>query len=164
MSDEPATKRRRRIEQAAEEELQCFHAARRCDALDGAEHDDAHQRARAIQGCLDGLLTFHAGALALRFTPRRWSPILEAEYGEWSSLVVRMDCAAHPSDKQRRVEDCEADAALRLEAAIIGHRDRKERARLLHHAKQHLRAAVRAYLRVRRARDPISSACDRGPR
>jgi hypothetical protein len=85
----------------------------------------------------------------LRFTPRKWSDALEDEFESWTSLVVRLECAAFPSERRRGVEELEAAAASRLEQAIALGRSQRERARLLTHAGQHVRAAIRAYVKVR---------------
>jgi hypothetical protein len=98
----------------------------------------------AIRGWLDEVATFHVGALALRFTPRAWSPALEEEFGPWTSLVVRLECAAHPSERRRGVEELEAAAVGRLEQVIALGRDQRERERLLKHAGNHVRSAIRA--------------------
>jgi hypothetical protein len=162
-SDEAVTEGLGRIEKAAEEELKWFFATTG-EVREEGEPPEEREAARTIRGCLDRLLTFHVGALALRFTPRRWSAVLDAQYGEWASLVVRMDCAANPSDEPRSVEGCEADAAVRLEAAIVRNRDGKERARLLRHSKQHVRAALRAYVRCREQVTDCARAREGGPR
>jgi hypothetical protein len=159
---ETANERLRRIESAAEEELRWFFAATQANVSPEGELPDQREPARVIRGRLDRLLTFHVGALALRFTPRSWSAVLDSQYGEWASLVVRMDCAVHPSDAPRSVADCESEAAARVESAVVRNEDRKERAYLLLHAKLHVRAALRAYLRARGHGDSVAPAHERG--
>jgi hypothetical protein len=105
--------------------------------------------AAVIRAWLDAIPTFHVGALALRFAPRVWSRCIRKEFGSWTSLVVRLECAKHPSEKRRSVDELEAEAVCRLERAIEQGRGRSERVRLRKHAEQHVRAAIRAYAKAR---------------
>jgi hypothetical protein len=107
--------------------------------------------ARAIAGWLDQLPAFHRGALSFHYTPRKWSPLVQARFKEWTSLVVRLDCATHPSDGTKKVEVLEAEAVARLEASIVLGHDKAELGRLREHAKHHVRAALLAYAEVRGA-------------
>lgn len=107
--------------------------------------------AKAIAGWLDQLPTFHRGALSFHYTPRKWPPLVQARFKEWTSLVVRLDCATHPSDGTKKVGVLEAEAVARLEASIVLGQDKAELRRLKEHAKHHVRAALVAYARVRGA-------------
>ena len=111
---------------------------------------DGIEAARKIQRWLDRLVTFHVGCLALRYTPRTWPKRIEAEFGGFASLVVRMECAAHPAVRGT-TEELEDAAAARLERMIAngGRANQRELWELEEHACQHLRAATRAYARVR---------------
>jgi len=105
----------------------------------------ARARAQAIDGWLRAILTFHRGALALRFTPRKWPVTLTRLYGKSTSLVVRLECALHPS--LGSTEALEQAAALRLEEVVRKRgRDRHD---LLARARAHELLAIRAYLKVR---------------
>jgi hypothetical protein len=111
---------------------------------------DAVEAARKIQRWLDRLVTFHVGCLALRYTPRTWPKAIAAEFGGFASLVVRMECAAHPA-VGGTTEQLEAASVARLEKMIAerGRKNQLELFELEEHACQHLRAATRAYARVR---------------
>lgn len=105
--------------------------------------------ARQIQSWLDRLLTFQRGALRLRFTPRHESPLLEARFAGWTSLVVRLECARHSSETHRDVAVVEAEAAARLEDGIRHRRGGRLRTQLEEHAWEHVREALHAYTVVR---------------
>jgi hypothetical protein len=106
--------------------------------------------ALAIQGWLGAIATFHAGALALRYAPRDWPESIQHEFGEWSSVIVRLECAAHPSDDETSTSALETAAVQRLEEMLAKRGGRSpEVVRLVRHAFQHVRAAIRAYVKVR---------------
>jgi hypothetical protein len=139
-----------RAESASEAEVEWFLTRAKGKVPEEGEVEPALlEAAKKIRGCLDELPTFHAGALTLRFTPRAWSPALEDEFGVWTSLVVRLECAMYPSEKRRSVDELEAAAVCRLEEAIAKGQSQRERARLVKHARRHVRAAIRAYVKVR---------------
>jgi hypothetical protein len=104
--------------------------------------------AAAIQGWLRAILTFHAGALALRFTPREWPDALVQEFGSWTGIVVRLECAAHPSIGA--TVDLERAAVLRIEEALATRgASYHELYELVEHANEHVEAALVAYVKVR---------------
>jgi hypothetical protein len=139
-----------RAESAAEAEVEWFLTCAKGKVPEEGEMEPVlREAAKEIRGWLDALPTFHAGALELRFTPRARSPALEDEFGAWTGLVVRLECATHPSEKRRSVDELEAAAVCRLEEAIAKGRSPRERARLIQHARRHVRAAIRAYVKVR---------------
>jgi hypothetical protein len=107
----------------------------------------ARPAAEAIDGWLRAMPAFHRGALALRFTPRKWPRTLTHHYGESTSLVVRLECALHPSRGDQSTEALEQAAVLRLEEVLVKRgRDRHD---LLGRAFAHESLAIRAYLKVR---------------
>jgi hypothetical protein len=114
---------------------------------ENTELADARPAAEAIDGWLRAVPAFHRGALALRFTPGTWPFTLTRHYGNSTSLVIRLECALHPSRGDRSIEALEQAAALRLEE-IIGKRGR-DRHDLLARARTHESLAIRAYLKVR---------------
>lgn len=107
----------------------------------------ARAAAEAIDGWLKAIPAFHRGALALRFTPREWPPTLTRRYGTSTSLVVRLECALHPSRGDQTTEALEQAAALRLEEVIA--KRGGDRHNLLDRAMTHEFLAIRAYLKVR---------------
>ena len=142
---EQAKKARRAAVQSARAEVEWFFTHAKSDwSPEGLE------AARKIQRWLDRLVTFHVGCLALRYTPRTWPRPSEAEFDQIASLVVRMECAAHPAVRGT-TEQLEDAAAARLERMITkrGNANQRELWELEEHAHQHLRAATRAYVMVR---------------
>jgi hypothetical protein len=90
------------------------------------------------------------GALALRYMPREWPEPIEHEFGGWSSVIVRLECAVHPSNGGTSTDALESAAAVRLAELIAkGGAERREVVRLIVRAFKHVRAAVRAYVEVR---------------
>jgi hypothetical protein len=139
----------RRAAEAALAELEWFFtSAKGTVPPPGEATPGARMAATAIQELLGAIATFHRGALALRFTPRDWPESIVAHFGEWTGLVVRFECAAHPGIG--KTSDLETAAVLRLEEMLAakGEAD-TELARHERHARQHVRAAVRAYVMVR---------------
>ena len=117
-----------------------------------SERDAAPEQRRAalaIRRWLDGIPTFHVGALELRFRPRTWSAVLGGAFGSWTSVIVRLECASHPWDGRRTRDELELAAATRLEAALTHGNHRRELTRLMRHARDHVREAVYAYMQVR---------------
>jgi hypothetical protein len=107
----------------------------------------ARPAAEAIDGWLKAVPAFHRGALALRFTPKEWPPTLTDRYGTSTSLVVRLECALHPSRGDQTTEALEQVATLRLEEAIA--KRGWDKHNLLDRAMSHEFLAIRAYLKVR---------------
>jgi hypothetical protein len=96
----------------AEREAEWFYAQ-----LDGRAPEDAppdvRAAASAIEQSLRLLATYDRGALALWFTKREWPDPLRRYFGDAVSLVVRLECAAHPA-VGRPVADLEREAVARL--------------------------------------------------
>jgi len=105
----------------------------------------ARAAAEAIHGWLQAITAFHRGALALRFTPREWPPGLTKRYGKSTSLVVRLECALHPSNGDQTTEALEQASVERLLHGLLGKREWD----LLTRAHSHEFLAIRAYLKVR---------------
>ena len=60
--------------------------------------DPCRQAAAAqIDEWLRAIPAFHRGVLALRHTERAWPTAIAQEFGELASVVVRLECALHPS-------------------------------------------------------------------
>ena len=118
---------------------------------EGEAPPEVREAAASIRGWLDAIATFHVGALELRYIPTgRWPEPVEHEFGEWSSIIVRLACAAHPGDGRTSTLALETVAALRLAQALAaGGGKNREITRLVDHAFGHVRAAVRAYVKVR---------------
>ena len=135
---------RRAAEQSARAELEWFFTYAKSDGS-----PEGVEAARKIQRWLDRLVTFHVGCFALRYTPRTWPTPVEAEFGKFTGLVVRMECAAHPA--VGTTEQLEGAAVARLEKMIAegGSANQLEVWELEQHAYEHLRTATRAYVRVR---------------
>ena len=136
--------RRDALDERAREEMDWFFGA-----LGGrvpepsTELGYARPAAEQIHGWLQSITEFHRGALALRFTPRRWPPWLTKRYRRSTSLVVRLECALHPSTGQT-TEMLEQASLERL----AGLRP-KQRRELLARARTHEFLALRAYEKVR---------------
>jgi hypothetical protein len=158
-ADEPSGvhERRRTATDLAEADLAWFHSRQ-------GDRDPPDRRARGVQIWLDALPPFQRGALALRFTPRKWALALESAFGAWTSLVVRFDCAAYPSAVPTSVEDVEARSVQRLEAELARDPDSLRVRRLLGRAKKHAAGALLAYIalasppRERPVERPVSPA------
>ena len=110
--------KRERLRETARKEVEWFFGA-----LGGRVPDEGSPMAHARPGAilidryLEAISAFHRGALALRYTPREWPPSLVTRHGRWTSLVVRLDCALHPSGGGKTTAELEKAAAERLEEA-----------------------------------------------
>jgi hypothetical protein len=138
-----------RAESAALDEVEWFY---RCAGGRVPRHDEmtatARTAAASIAGWLGALATFHGGAFSLRFTPREWPALITAEFDGWTSLIVRLECASHPGDGDTSA--LEMVAVGRLEKLLTARWGASAKlGRLVRHAHEHVRAAVRAYIRVR---------------
>jgi hypothetical protein len=105
--------------------------------------------ATAIDRWLDAILTFHRGALRLRYTPAEWPRELTARYGPWTSLVVRLECALYPSDGRSSTEELERAGATRLLDSLLTRERGAIVASLPRRAKGHVRVALLAYVKAR---------------
>jgi hypothetical protein len=149
-SNEKLRERRWAAEDAADRELEWFFARANGTVPDQREGTPAVGKAAAtIQRWLGALTTFHVGALSLRYTPRDWPKSIRDEFGDWTSLVVRLECAAHPSDGRTCARELEAAAVRRLEQLVARRGEKPELARLVRRARRHVRYATRAYVKVR---------------
>ena len=110
---------------------------------------EVRRAAEKINGWLAASGPVRHGALSLRFTPHDWPGLVESRFGGWTSLIVRLDCAVHPSDGGVSREDLETAAVHRLEALLATPKGARELAVLESRAGQHVHAAVRAYVKVR---------------
>jgi hypothetical protein len=139
-----------RAEAACKAELEWFFRTAKGRVPEEGECDPATREAAArIAGWLATLLTFYKGALELRFTPRFWPKALVVEFGPWTSLAVRLECAKRASEKARPLHEVEAEATSRLVEAIARREDVRELVRLRKHAEDHVTHALRGYLRAR---------------
>jgi len=111
----------------------------------GAASEGDRSAAQVIDACLKSLPTFHAGALALRYSPKDWPASVADHYGSWTSLVVRLDGALHPG----------IGTTEELEQASVARLERKVRARkrdaygLRSRAAKHVNLALHAYVLAR---------------
>ena len=108
------------------------------------------QRAEVIERALQSIAPFHRGALSLWYTGKAWPAELRREFGEATSLVVRLECAAHPS-VGHSTEALEAAAVERLSLLIArgATADQRALARLETRAGKHYRLAIRALAKAR---------------
>ena len=127
---------------------------------EGSELAYARPAAEAIREWLKAITAFHRGALALRFTPREWPPTLTKRYGKSTSLVVRLECALHPSRGDQSTEALERASVERLERVIAKRGwDKRD---LLQRAIAHEFLAIRAYLKVR-GEEPVAVCTPKKP-
>ena len=156
--------KRVRIERRAEAESDWFYGT-----LRGRVPDDARAQeqvaALRIQMWTKELPSFHRGAFVLVYAGREWPDALRDEFGRYTSLVVRLECARHPAVGKSDAE-LEAASVERLLAAIADCAVERERRSVLGRecgpgrktmvlnslgarAFQHLALATRAYAKVR---------------
>jgi hypothetical protein len=105
--------------------------------------------AQAIHGWLRRLPSFNTGAFSLRYLPQKWPPAVTKRFTELTGLVVRIECAQHPSDGHQSDEDLEKASVARLEAMLADRRAQSMLYDLDYRAYWHLRAAHKAYVKVR---------------
>jgi len=79
-----------------------------------------------IEAWLKAVPPFHRGALSLRFTPREWPKAIVGEFHEFSSLVIRLECALHPATG-KTTEELEKASIARIEEAIAANMANIER-------------------------------------
>jgi hypothetical protein len=101
--------------------------------------------ALAVEAKLARLVTYDAGALALRFTPRVWPDALVTRFGPLTSFVVRLECCNRPFTPSESPLSRELDAVARLEALVHSHPGAKSLGELRRRAAGYLREALRAY-------------------
>jgi hypothetical protein len=148
--NEKLRERRWAAEDAADRELEWFFACANGTVPEQREGTPAVRKAAAtIQGWLGALTTFHVGAVSLRYTPRDWPKGIKDEFGDWTSLVVRLECAAYSSDGRTSTSELEEAAVRRLELLVARRGERRELDRLVRRARRHVHQAIRAYVKVR---------------
>ena len=132
-------------------EIEWFYARFAGKDPDGyAATAEERKAALLIAGGIRQIATFHAGALRLRFAPRAWPESLTAEFGPWTSLIVRLECAAVANEQGASPAALEKAALGRLEEMLADeYRHGAKLDRLERHASKHVRAAVQAYVKVR---------------
>jgi hypothetical protein len=138
---------------------------------EGSRFGRLRRQAETIRGWLADVPAAHRAVLERMFTPRTWPEVIERRFGSLASLVVRLECARHGSERtastegeasteseastgteantgtEASVEEVEAAAVRRLERKIAdGNGDIR---RLAERAELHERLALRAYITVR---------------
>jgi hypothetical protein len=101
--------------------------------------------ALAVRRRLAQLPSFQSGALGMRFQPRSMPSLLDRAFGPYATIVVRLDCIAHPSKVPRRIEELEALSVRRLEEALFFGLDRARIKRLHRRARGLVAEALHAY-------------------
>jgi hypothetical protein len=117
---------------------------------DKSKSDDAAtvQARETIEGWLSALPSFHRGAIALHFERRPVPESLKEHIGSYFAFVLRMECAARPSDGTKTVAELEAAAVARMELALL--LDGPNAIKRLHdRAERHHDSAMNAYTKVR---------------
>jgi len=84
---------------------------------EGAASPEVRGAAAQIDAWLKSVAAFHRGALSLRYRRREWPGAIVSEFGELSSLAVRLECAAHPATGKTNRE-LEQAAVERIKRAI----------------------------------------------
>ena len=139
--------KRERIEKRAEKEVEWFFRTMGGRVPEeGVGPPYARPAAQAIEGWLKSIPPFHRGALSLLYAPKEWPKSLTIEYGSWTSLVVRLECALHPSDGKVSNEELEQASIERLLASGLRQGPLGD---LEFRAVKHVRCAIRAYAKAR---------------
>jgi hypothetical protein len=140
----------RRAQKAAWKEVRWFYETMRGRVPEKADVPEwEYVAAQRIDHWLRTLPTFHSGAFALRYTPRTWPPAVAKCFGSSAALVVRIECAQHPSDGSVGDDELEKASIARLEELIEGKRTKTKLYDLVCRAYWHLRAAHKAYVKAR---------------
>ncbi len=84
---------------------------------DGMASPEVRSAAAQIEAWLKAVPAFHRGALSLRYTPREWPGAIVREFGDLSSLAVRLECSLHPATGKTNAE-LEKASVERIEKAI----------------------------------------------
>jgi hypothetical protein len=84
---------------------------------EGAVPPEVQSAAVQIDAWLKAVPAFHRGALSLRYRPKEWPRAIVREFGDLSSLAVRLECALHPAMGKTNAE-LEKASVERLEKAI----------------------------------------------
>jgi len=149
------------LEQRAKKELAWFFGKLGGKVANAGSKPQSFRRAEAIRGWLATLPAFHQGALALRFTPKKWPKAVEDKFGHYASLVVRLECTKHPS--KGNAAEVEEAAAKRIEEAIA---EKRSVGDLDDRARAHVNLALRAYLKAQGKRRTVrpSRAARKPPR
>jgi hypothetical protein len=96
-----------------------------CVPREGLEASEV-RAAATVDGWLRAMAPHLRGALALRYARRKWPSTLLSEYGALAGLVVRLECAQHPSSGGTSTVELEAAAVARLEDEIAVCRPRRD--------------------------------------
>jgi hypothetical protein len=129
------------------------------------ESGDSVVRAAAarVDAWLRGIPAFHRGVFALRYAPRSWPTPISEEFGELSSIVVRLECALHPAvgastealeqasveRLTKKIAQCEQRGLRPDGRAGTPRRGERELLQLGRRAYRHLELAHRALARAR---------------
>jgi hypothetical protein len=142
------------VSRALDQEVEWFYRT-----LGGRVPDSGAQRTRAlvIAAALQSIASFHRGAISMCHTRKAWPQDVWDEFGRATSLVVRLECALHPSVGDTDV--LEAAAVARL-SALIADGDDDALARLRSRARKHYRLAIRA---LAKARARLAAGTDEAP-
>jgi hypothetical protein len=84
---------------------------------EGAAPPEVQSAAVQIDAWLKAVPAFHRGALSLRYRPKEWPRAIGREFGDLSSLAVRLECALHPATGKTNAE-LEKASVERIEKAI----------------------------------------------
>ena len=140
----------RRAQKSACKEVRWFYGTmggrvpKKADALEWQ-----YVAARKIRRWLRKLPTFHSGAFHLRYTPRTWPSAIAKRFGSLAGIVVRIECAQHPSNGSLSDEALEKASIERLEMMIVDRRRVSMLYDLDYRAYWHLRSAHKAYVQAR---------------
>ncbi len=140
----------RRAQKSAWKEVRWFYGTmggrvpKKADALEWQ-----YLAAKKIRRWLRTLPTFHSGAFALRYTPRTWPSAIAKRFGSFTAVVVRIECAQHPSNGSLSDEELEKASVARLEAMIADRRKASMLYDLDYRAYWHVRSAHKAYVKAR---------------
>jgi hypothetical protein len=128
-----------------DDELTRYFARPNRDPPGGDLGADDEAWALAVRRRLAQLPSFQSGALGMRFQPRSMPSLLDRAFGPYATIVVRLDCIAHPSKVPRPIEELETLSVRRLEEALFFGLDRARIKRLHRRARGIVAEAMHAY-------------------
>ena len=111
----------------------------------------------AVRRRLAQLPAFQTGALGMRFRKRSLPSLLDRAFGPYGTIVVRLDCIAHPSQVPRPIEELEILAVRRLEEALLLRLDGQRIKRLHRRARGLVAEAIEAYVEIVREEEESRS-------
>ena len=120
-----------------------------CVPKEGEDSEEACAAAKQIQEWFSSIPSFYAGALTLRYEKRDWPAPIRKCFGTMAGIAVRVECAQHPSDRPRSDAELEQESIRRLLEMISDPRRQLELHDMEYRAKWHVRAAHKAYVKVR---------------